>query len=72
MKELLGEEYKKGEAVERFEFAGLRAVHFLLRNHLDRGVSCTGSYDFLGKNCAEYVRARWVDLPVRFLERGKL
>jgi len=72
MKELLGKEYKKGEAVERFEFAGLRAVHFLLRNHLDRGVSCTGSYDFLGKNCAEYVRARWVDLPLRFLERGKL
>lgn len=50
----------------------MRAVHFLLHDHLDRGVSCSSSYDFLGKNAAEFLRARHVDLPVRFLDRGKL
>ncbi|KAF2114291.1 hypothetical protein BDV96DRAFT_613486 [Lophiotrema nucula] len=33
---LLGDEYRGGR-VERWEFEGLRAVHFLLKNHLDRG-----------------------------------
>lgn len=72
IKALLADEYVPGRAVERFEIPGLRAVHFLLRDHLDRGVSCSSSYDALGKNVAEFVRARWVDVPVRFLERGRL
>lgn len=72
MKHLLGAECKEGKDIERQEFEGLRAVHFLLREHLDRGVSCTKSYDFLGKNTAEFLRARYVDLPVRFLNRGKI
>lgn len=71
MKELLGEEYKGGR-VERCEFPGLKAVHFLLKDHLDRGVSCTMSVDFLGKNCAEYLRAREVDVPMKFLARGRI
>ncbi|KAL4973300.1 DUF1446-domain-containing protein [Aspergillus desertorum] len=50
----------------------LRAVHFLFRNLLDRGVSSTTTVDFLGKNVAEFLRAGWVDLPVRFLNRGRL
>jgi hypothetical protein len=68
---LLGQEYKGGR-VERFEFQGLRAVHFLLKDHLDRGVSCTTSVDFLGKNCAEYLRCRQVDVPLKFLARGRI
>ncbi|KAF2703842.1 DUF1446-domain-containing protein [Pleomassaria siparia CBS 279.74] len=68
---LLGEEYKGGR-VERFEFKGLKAVHFLLKDHLDRGVSCTSSVDFLGKNCAEFLRCRTVDVPLRFLARGRI
>lgn len=71
VKELLAEEYKGGR-VERCEFPGLRAVHFLLKDHLDRGVSCTTSVDFLGKNCAEYLRCRPVDVPLRFLARGRI
>ncbi|RDW70499.1 acyclic terpene utilization AtuA family protein [Aspergillus mulundensis] len=59
-------------SIERFELKNLRAVHFLFRNLLDCGVSCTTTVDFLGKNVAEFLRARWVDLPVRFLNRGKL
>jgi hypothetical protein len=71
MKYLLADEYKGG-SIERCEFEGLRAVHFLLKDHLDRGVSCTMNVDFLGKNCAEYLRARWVDVPLRFLGRGRI
>jgi hypothetical protein len=71
MKLLLADEYNGGR-IERCEFEGLKAVHFLLKNHLDRGVSCTLRVDFLGKNCAEYLRARWVDVPLRFLGRGKI
>lgn len=57
---------------DRCEFPNMLAVHFLLHDHLDRGVSCSSSYDFLGKNVAEYLRAKHVDLPVKFLNRGKL
>lgn len=74
IKELLGPEYNSNTelAIERFELPNLRAVHFLFRNLLDRGVSSTTTVDFLGKNVAEFLRARWVDLPVRFLNRGRL
>lgn len=71
MQKLLAEEYN-GKRMERCEFPGLRAVHFLLKDHLDRGVSCTTSVDFLGKNCAEFLRARTVDVPMRFLARGRI
>jgi hypothetical protein len=71
MEELLAEEYK-GKRIERCEFPGLKAVHFLLKDHLDRGVSCTTSVDFLGKNCAEYLRTRPVSVPLRFLARGRI
>jgi hypothetical protein len=71
MKTLLADEYKGGR-IERCEFEGLRAVHFLLKDHLDRGVSCSLSADLLGKNCAEYLRSRWVEVPLRFLARGKI
>jgi hypothetical protein len=71
IKELLAEDYT-GNRIERCEFQGLKAVHFLLKDHLDRGVSCTTSVDFLGKNCAEYLRARLVWIPVKFLARGRI
>ncbi|PSN60388.1 DUF1446-domain-containing protein, partial [Corynespora cassiicola Philippines] len=71
-KEILGAEYKTGERIERVEFHGLHAVHFLLHNHLDRGINSTSTYDILGKNVAEYIRARHVPLPRKFLERGRI
>ncbi|CAI7594284.1 unnamed protein product [Penicillium bialowiezense] len=72
--ELLGDTGRNSPqlAVERFELPSLHGVHFLFRNLLDRGVGVTTTVDFLGKNVAEYLRARHVDLPVRFLNRGKL
>ena len=76
IKQLLGKEYDMTRRprieVERFELPQLRGVHFLFRNLLDRGVTSTGSVDFLGKNCAEFLRSRFVDVPVKFLARGRL
>lgn len=57
---------------ERFELPNIGAVHFLLYDHLDRGVSCTTTLDFLGKNVGEYLRSKFVDIPIAFLERGKI
>ena len=72
IKVLLGDEYDQSRRpkieIERFELPNLKGVHFLFRNLLDRGVTSTGSIDFLGKNVAEFLRARFVDVPVRFLD----
>jgi hypothetical protein len=72
IKTLLGQEYNPLRVpkieIERFELPNLGAVHFLFRNLLDRGVTSTASVDFLGKNVAEFLRARYVDIPVKFLE----
>lgn len=69
IKELLDQEYHGG-GVERFEMPGIRAVHFLLVDHLDRGFNACSTYDTLGKNVCEYLRAKHVDLPTKFLRRG--
>lgn len=76
MTRLLGKEYDPHRRpkieIERFELPNLKGVHFLLRNLLDRGVTSTSSVDFLGKNCAEFLRGRYVDVPVRFLGRARI
>ncbi|KAM0272913.1 hypothetical protein ACHAQH_008497 [Verticillium albo-atrum] len=61
----------KGKKIERFEIPGIRAVHFLLRDHLDRGFNSTSEYDTLGKNLCEFLRAKHIDLPNKFLRRGR-
>ncbi|TPX18969.1 uncharacterized protein E0L32_011362 [Thyridium curvatum] len=61
----------KGKKIERFEMPGIRAVHFLLRDHLDRGFNSTSEYDTLGKNVCEFLRAKYVDIPNKFLHRGR-
>jgi hypothetical protein len=71
IKQLLGPEYN-GKDVDRFEIPALRAVHFLLHDHLDRGWGAGSTYDGLGKNVCEYVRAKWVDIPNEFLRRGRI
>ncbi|KAF2098004.1 DUF1446-domain-containing protein [Rhizodiscina lignyota] len=71
VKELLGEDYNGG-LVERFELPNIWAVHFLLFDHLDRGVASSSTYDILGKNVAEYLRAKFVEIPNSFLERGRI
>jgi hypothetical protein len=71
IRELLEEE-EKGRKIDRFEIPGAWAVHFLLRDHLDRGVNSSSSYDCLGKNVCEYLRCKLVDIPEVFLNRGKI
>lgn len=71
IKELLGEDYNGG-LIERFELPYLNAVHFLLKDHLDRGVASSSTYDVLGKNVGEYLRYKHVPLPNKFLARSKI
>lgn len=73
IRELLGpEEGDKATHIDRFEMPNVRAVHFLLHDHLDRGYDACSTYDTLGKNCCEFLRMREVDLPKKFVERGTL
>jgi len=62
----------KGGKIDRFEIPGIRAVHFLLRDHLDRGVNSSSSYDCLGKNVCEYLWYKKLDIPTLFSDRGKI
>ncbi|KAK0388541.1 hypothetical protein NLU13_4784 [Sarocladium strictum] len=49
-----------------------KAVHFLLHDHLDRGYNGCSTYDTSGKNACEYLRAKTVDVPKKFLARGRV
>jgi len=49
------------------EFARLRAVHFVIYGALARGVSSSPLLDAFGKGFADFVRARHVPIPVKFL-----
>lgn len=71
LRELLGKD-DKGKNIDRCEMPNIYAVHFLLRDHLDRGFNATSGLDSLGKNLCEYIRCRYVDIPNKFLERGRI
>ncbi|KAH7139331.1 hypothetical protein B0J11DRAFT_477592 [Dendryphion nanum] len=71
LRELLAEE-DTGKPIDRFEIPTLYAVHFLLKDHLDRGANSSSSYDILGKNVCEYVRCKHVDIPKVFYDRGTI
>jgi hypothetical protein len=57
LRQLLGKD-DKGRPIERSEMPNIRAVHFLLLDHLDRGFNATSGYDSLGKNLCEYIRSK--------------
>ncbi|RDW82649.1 DUF1446-domain-containing protein [Coleophoma cylindrospora] len=69
--ELMGEDYV-GQKIDRMEFSKLWAVHFLVHDHLDRGVNANTTYDILGKFLSEYIRCKPAPLPKKFLDRGKI
>lgn len=50
VKQLLGPEEYKGKVIDRFEIKGIRAVHFLLHDQLDRGYNASSELDTLGKS----------------------
>lgn len=56
MKDLLGDEYGPGYAIERFELPNLRCVHFLVKGILQGGVSTGHRVDGLAKSFGEFLR----------------
>ncbi|KAK1761814.1 hypothetical protein QBC33DRAFT_603842 [Phialemonium atrogriseum] len=69
---LLGDEAKLLTSLERVEFPGLLAVHALCRGILGGGVCNTDRLDGLAKSMVEFVRARVVELPQKFVARGTI
>lgn len=72
IKDLLGTHEYSGGRIDRFEMKNIRAVHFLLKNHLDRGYNSGSKLDTLAKNLGEYLRAKHVPIPTSFLVNGHL
>jgi hypothetical protein len=72
LKELMGTHEYSGGRIDRFEMANIRAVHFLCKNHLDRGYNSGSKLDTLAKNFCEYIRAKVVPMPKVFLEGGRI
>ena len=70
-KELMADDFR-GQKIDRIEFPHLWAVHFLVHDYLDRGVTANATYDVLGKFLAEYLRCKPVEIPAKFLEKGKI
>jgi hypothetical protein len=68
MKELMGEDWKSDYWLERVEFPRIKAVHFVIYGPLSRGISSSPFLDGLGKGFADFIRARYVDVPVKFLK----
>jgi hypothetical protein len=68
MIELMGRDWKEEFYLERMEFRGIQAVHFVVYGVLGRGVSSCRLLDALGKGFADYIRDRVVDVPVGLLE----
>ncbi|KIH89893.1 hypothetical protein SPBR_00350 [Sporothrix brasiliensis 5110] len=71
LRALLGKD-DVGRPIDRCEFPNIRAVHFLLKDFLDRGFNSTSGFDSLGKNLCEYIRCKYVDIPDKFLARGRI
>lgn len=69
--DLLADDYR-GQVIDRMEFPGICAVHFLLHDWLDRGVTANATYDTLGKFVAEYVRCKVVDVPDEIIALGTM
>ncbi|KUJ15964.1 DUF1446-domain-containing protein [Mollisia scopiformis] len=75
LKSLFGDDWEGGDTsrrVERCEFPNLLAVHFRILDFLDGGIASSSRVDGLGKGIGEFLRSRFVDIPVKFLERGRI
>jgi len=66
---LLGDDWRDDYFIERCELPGIKAVHFVVYGILGRGVSSSTILDSLGKGFADYLRARFVQLPEAFISR---
>ena len=57
-----------GLAVERHELPNLLAINFVIRGLLEEGVAASTRTDAQAKSLGEWLRARWVDIPIDFLD----
>ncbi|EWY79797.1 hypothetical protein FOYG_17086 [Fusarium oxysporum NRRL 32931] len=71
-KGLLRDEYNPSFIIERFELPNIQCVHFRIKGILDGGVSSTPRLDGLAKSFGEFLRAQYVDMPVRFTQCGSI
>ncbi|KEF56201.1 uncharacterized protein A1O9_07782 [Exophiala aquamarina CBS 119918] len=75
IKLLFGQDWFKcnpSRRVERVEFPNILAVHFRVLDNLSGGIASSDRIDGLGKGIGEYLRSKHVDIPVAFLERGRI
>ena len=68
MKSLVGGDWKDEFQIERVEFPSIFAVHFVIYGILGRGVSSSTLLDNRGKGFTDYIRAKHVDIPEKFLQ----
>ncbi|KAJ5710606.1 hypothetical protein N7488_004762 [Penicillium malachiteum] len=68
MQELMGTDWNDSFFIERVEFAGIKAVHFVIYGPLGRGVSSSRLLDGLGKGFADFIRSVHVPIPVKILK----
>ena len=68
MKSLIGKDWKDEYRLERVEFPGIFAVHFVIYGILGRGVSSSTLLDNRGKGFTDYIRAKHVEVPEQFLK----
>lgn len=68
MKSLVGRDWKDEYKIERVEFPKLYAVHFVIYGILGRGVSSSTLLDNRGKGFTDYIRAKHVPVPKKFLK----
>lgn len=70
MKKLIGADWKDDFRIERVEFPTIFAVHFVVYGILGRGVSSSTLLDNRGKGFTDYIRAKHVDVPKKFVDAG--
>lgn len=69
MQRLMGDEWDDSFKLERVELPGIKAVHFVIYGILKRGVVASARLDAFGKGFADYIRDRWIDIPITFWKR---
>ncbi|KAK7181918.1 duf1446 domain-containing protein [Paraphaeosphaeria sporulosa] len=71
LKEMMGESWDDAFHVERVEFPGIMAVHFVVYGVLGRGVSGSSRLDSFAKGMGDWLRDVVVEVPVIFLDGRK-
>ncbi|KAI1397237.1 hypothetical protein F4819DRAFT_472793 [Hypoxylon fuscum] len=64
LKQLFGRDWNDKYSIERCEFPRLWAVHFVIKGMLQEGVSSSSILDGFAKSLGEFLRARYVEMPM--------